>query len=403
MGYKATNNAYALLASSLSASATSLSVQSGFGDKFPQITSPDFTYVTLENAGGAREIVKVTNRASASDVMTIVRGQENTSGVAWAAGDTVECRPTAGIVQTAIEHIDDATAAHNATAIAFTPTGNIVANNVQAALIELDTEKQNAASLGSAAFQDSSAFATAAQGVKADSALQSLNIGTTAGKIVALDGNAKLPAIDGSQLTNLPIPAASGRLLNIQYFTSTATYTPTAGTNSVIVEVVGGGGGSGGQSGNGGAGGTSSFGSLVSATGGSGGGAAGGIKASAGGAGSSGDVNTNGGYGFGFATSVTNNLGFSIGGASFYATQIYGITAPVSVSAQAYGGGGVGYASTTNSGCGGGGGGFSRKKITSSFSGVTVTVGAGGAAGSGFASTGGAAGAQGIVIVYEYA
>lgn len=54
------------------------------------------------------------------------------------------------------------------------------------------------------ALQDASAFATAAQGLKADSAIQSLNIGTTAGKTVALDGNAKLPAVDGSQLTNLP-------------------------------------------------------------------------------------------------------------------------------------------------------------------------------------------------------
>lgn len=39
-----------------------------------------------------------------------------------------------------------------------------------------------------------------------------------------------------------------GRLLNIQVFTANGTYTPTAGTGSVIVEAIGGGGGSGGTS-----------------------------------------------------------------------------------------------------------------------------------------------------------
>ena len=39
---------------------------------------------------------------------------------------------------------------------------------------------------------------------------------------------------------------ATGRLLNVQVITSSGTYTPTTGTNSVVVEAVGGGGGSGG-------------------------------------------------------------------------------------------------------------------------------------------------------------
>ena len=43
--------------------------------------------------------------------------------------------------------------------------------------------------------------------------------------------------------------SVSGTLLNIQYFTSTSTYTATTGTTFVIVEVVGGGGG--GANGNG--------------------------------------------------------------------------------------------------------------------------------------------------------
>lgn len=39
--------------------------------------------------------------------------------------------------------------------------------------------------------------------------------------------------------------AGTGRLLNVQIFTSSGTYTPTAGTKSVIAEVQGGGGGGG--------------------------------------------------------------------------------------------------------------------------------------------------------------
>jgi len=39
---------------------------------------------------------------------------------------------------------------------------------------------------------------------------------------------------------------SAGRLLNVQIFTASGTYTPTAGTKSVVVEAVGAGGGSGG-------------------------------------------------------------------------------------------------------------------------------------------------------------
>lgn len=116
-----------------------------------------------------------------------------------------------------------------------------------------------------------------------------------------------MKAIQSSALTG-------GRLLNVQVFSASGTYTPTPGTRSVIVEMVGGGGGSGGvpatgagqgalsgtgasgsyakgrfttgfsgvavtvgaggaagvANGNGGNGGTSSFGALMSAPGGGG-------------------------------------------------------------------------------------------------------------------------------------
>jgi hypothetical protein len=186
--------------------------------------------------------------------------------------------------------------------------------------------------------------------------------------------------------------AVSGTLINIQYFTSTATYTPTSGTTFVVVEVVGGGGGGGTASattgaGGGGSGGyarkkitssfsgvtvtvggaasTSSFGALVSATGGSNGtnGASGGNGGGAG-VGSSGDLNLTGGKGTG---SGSNNSAGGNGGATFLGGAGGG---------GAFGGV-IGSAGSPNTGAGGGGGGVSNA--------------AGGAGGSG------------IVIVYEYA
>lgn len=194
--------------------------------------------------------------------------------------------------------------------------------------------------------------------------------------------------------------SVTGTLKNIQYFTSTATYTPTSGTTFVVVEVVGGGGGGGNSTnGTGGAGGTSSFGALVSATGG-GAGTGGGR---AGGTGSSGDLNLSGSSG----ATVTSAIG---GGAVAYGgmSPIYSVSgssgggstgAPSFTSAVGYGVGGTGSAASNASSFAGGAGGYARKKITSAFSGVTVTVGASGTAGAG----GSTAGASGIVIVYEYA
>lgn len=91
-----TNNAYSTLAVGIADNDLSLTVATGHGDRFPEVTGTDYCYVTLENTGGIREIVKVTARAAASDTMTIVRAQDNTTAVAWLAGVRVERRLTAG-------------------------------------------------------------------------------------------------------------------------------------------------------------------------------------------------------------------------------------------------------------------------------------------------------------------
>jgi hypothetical protein len=196
----------------------------------------------------------------------------------------------------------------------------------------------------------------------------------------------------------------SGTLINTQYFLSgTATYTPTAGTTFVIVEVLGGGGNggnatsvvAGGQTNGGhGAGGgyackkinsafsgvtvtvgaataTSSFGALVSATGGPSGttvsgNAIQGVSGTPGGIGISGDVNYKGMVGAGVSSTLSGYAGgsspVSAGAERGASTSANGVSAPV------------------NSGAGASG-------ATSTNTAVTFTGGTGG---------------SGIVIVWEY-
>jgi len=141
MAYKASNNATSTLAGPLTAGDTSLSVQTGHGDRFPQITAPDYTYLTFEDTIGNIEIIKVTARVAAADAMTIERGQLGTSARSWLAGDLVECRPLASLFESVVNHLSLTAGAHNASAITSNAAGGIAATNVQAALEELDTEK----------------------------------------------------------------------------------------------------------------------------------------------------------------------------------------------------------------------------------------------------------------------
>jgi hypothetical protein len=140
--YLASDNAYSTLAGAISDVATTLTVSVGHGDRFPVIEGVDYTFCTLEDAGGNYEIIKITERVSASDTMTIERGQLGTDARAWGAGDSIELRLVSQIVIDAIAHYTDNVDAHAASAIGVTPAGGIEADNVQEALEELDSDKQ---------------------------------------------------------------------------------------------------------------------------------------------------------------------------------------------------------------------------------------------------------------------
>lgn len=88
------NNAFSALAASLTNVATTLTVSTGHGDRFPAVSGSDFFMLTLQDASNNVEIVKVTARTAGADAMTIVRAQEGFTARAWNMGDVVELRVT---------------------------------------------------------------------------------------------------------------------------------------------------------------------------------------------------------------------------------------------------------------------------------------------------------------------
>lgn len=97
MGVQVANNAFSTLFSALTSVATTMTVASGHGARFPSasVASGNYFYVTLIKSSGVTEIVKVTDRST--DVFTIVRSQDGTTATTFTAGDRVELRPVAAL------------------------------------------------------------------------------------------------------------------------------------------------------------------------------------------------------------------------------------------------------------------------------------------------------------------
>lgn len=93
MGIKLTNNAFGTLASGINSSATSITLTTGQGARFPTLSAGDYFYATLVDTSNNLEIVKCTARST--DVLTVVRGQESTTARAYSSGDRIEIRLTA--------------------------------------------------------------------------------------------------------------------------------------------------------------------------------------------------------------------------------------------------------------------------------------------------------------------
>lgn len=90
------NNAVSRLAATITVDDLQLSVSAGDGSKFPALTAGQWFPLTLMRADGTLEIIRVTARNG--DLLTIVRGQEGTAPLAFSAGDRVELRATAELL-----------------------------------------------------------------------------------------------------------------------------------------------------------------------------------------------------------------------------------------------------------------------------------------------------------------
>lgn len=102
MLFRVANNARTTLAAPLSTSATSLSVATGEGSRFPALGPGEYFHATLIDGNGNIEIVRVTARSG--DAMTVTRGAEGTPQRTWAQGARLEQRVTAALLEEAVSY-----------------------------------------------------------------------------------------------------------------------------------------------------------------------------------------------------------------------------------------------------------------------------------------------------------
>lgn len=146
------NNAESTLAVSINSTDVvpmNVQVTAGHGDRFPLVSTigADYFDITLESAAGLVEIFRIKQRTAGSDVMVVdSRARESTAAQNWTTSPAtvVGLRMTAAAVETVLAHPAVSVGAHAATAISNAPTGGIAATTVQAAINELDTDKEAA-------------------------------------------------------------------------------------------------------------------------------------------------------------------------------------------------------------------------------------------------------------------
>lgn len=395
MGIKVSNNAFATLAAGISNSATSITLTTGQGARFPTLGAGDYFYATLIDVSNNLEIVKVTARST--DVLTVVRAQEGTTARAYSTGDRIELRITAATFTDAVNEIGPtqvSSKTNTATDYFDLPSGTSAQRpgSPNEGMFRHNTE------LDTVEFYDSGVW-------------KSVNVSYTVEYLVIAGGGS------GSQGGG----GAGGYLTGTASVTSGVAYTTTVGA--------GGAGLSNTRDFAGNDGNDSSFGTLVTATKGGGGGAYGdggvavrnGRPGGSGGGGGGlytaqtytpGGSGTAGqGYAGGYSENLVNGRAGGGGGAGAVgqdggsgAAGGAGLASSITGTSVTRGGGGGGGASVSGaagSGGTGGGGNGGKYQVSAAVAGSANTGGGGGggaSTGDGV-SIGGAAGGSGIVIV----
>ena len=120
MTQKFANAARAYLASSISDSATTVTIDGG-GSLFPAITSPEFSRAVLQDANGI-EVVLITAHTANSDSFTVTRAQEGTTARSFAANSVFGLRMTAADGDTFVAKVSGPGSATDSALAAFDGT-----------------------------------------------------------------------------------------------------------------------------------------------------------------------------------------------------------------------------------------------------------------------------------------
>lgn len=89
----------------LTVGATTLYINSADEALFPTLSGGDWFFLSIFDGENDPEVVKVTARAA--EVLTIVRAQESSNAIAWAAGSYVRLAATAAQMEDALADIQD--------------------------------------------------------------------------------------------------------------------------------------------------------------------------------------------------------------------------------------------------------------------------------------------------------
>jgi hypothetical protein len=416
MGIKLSNNAFGTLAAGINSSATSITLTSGQGARFPTLGAGDYFYATLIDTSNNLEIVKCTARST--DVLTVVRAQESTTARAYSTGDRIEIRLTAQTFVDATDVLPLITAANvsnelnTATGYFQVPQGTTAQRPASPAvgMVRFNTDLNYLEEYRTGQWLAVSNVFTASGGTETTVSGYKYHIFTSSGTFIVqagvTSGEYLIVGGGGGGGTFVGGGAGAGGVVTGSTAFSVGTYTVTVGagaaaqsTNgnnsslgSLVTAIGGGAGGADGQNpGNGGSGGGGRF-VFGTGTSGQGNNGASGLAAPY--------YQTGGGGGANAAGGAGNSGGGGNGGAGRQLTNFAVAGSP----AGYYGGGGGGGwagASFAGTGLGGIGGGGAASQSGNGGAGTANTGGGGGgnaSAGGSFTGLGGNGG-SGIVII----